>query len=330
MMVEIFNEDFLISSPEYDSVLENTVFPELKDVQEDFTVSGKGGVPLFCSVFRPENPRGTVLVLHGFTENAYKYSELIYSLIRNQFDVVAYDQRGHGRSGRSEGISDPSVTHVDRFDDYVEDLAIICDSVIKDLPKPWTVFSHSMGGAVTALFLERHPDVFSAASLCAPMIAPNTGGVPLSVAGGLAHALCLLGKGKKRPFFMKPYAGPEDFETSCATDYARFLWYDSVKCANKEFQNSVPSCRWIMESLAVTGKILAPGAPESVRCPVLLSTADKDFSVMPEPQKEFINRVPNGKHLFVKDSRHEIFRSVNTVLFPWWHEILNFLKEVKA
>ena len=51
---------------------------------------------------------------------------------------------------------------------------------------------------------------------------------------------------------------------------------------------------------------------------------------MPEPQKEFIDRVPNGKHLFVKDSRHEIFRSVNAVLFPWWHEILNFLKEAKA
>ena len=122
-MSELFNEDFLVSSPDYGRVLDGTVLPELQEVQENLTVTGKGGVPLFCSVFRPENPRGTVLVLHGFTENAYKYSELIYSLVRNRFDVVAYDQRGHGRSGRAEGISDPSVTHVDRFEDYVEDLA---------------------------------------------------------------------------------------------------------------------------------------------------------------------------------------------------------------
>lgn len=329
-MSELFNEDFLISSPEYGAVLDNTVIPQLKEIQEDLTVSGKGGAPLFCSVFRPENPRGTVLVLHGFTENAYKYSELIYSLVRNQFDVVAYDQRGHGRSGRAEGISDPSVTHVDRFEDYVEDLRIVCDTVLSGLPKPWTIFAHSMGGAVSALFLEQYPDVFSAASLCAPMIAPNTGGIPSCAAGTLARTLCLLGKGKKKPFFMKAYSGPEDFETSCATDPARFRWYDSVKYMNQEFRNSVPSCRWILESVAVTGKILAPGAPESVRCPVLLSTADKDFSVMPEPQKEFIGRVPKGKHLFVKDSRHEIFRSVNAVLFPWWHEILTFLKEAEA
>ena len=73
MMAEMFNEDFLISSPEYGNILENAVIPELKDVQENLTVSGKDGVSLYCSVFRPENPRGTVLVLHGFTENAYKY-----------------------------------------------------------------------------------------------------------------------------------------------------------------------------------------------------------------------------------------------------------------
>ena len=329
-MSELFNEDFLVSSPDYGRVLDGTVLPELQEVQENLTVTGKGGVPLFCSVFRPENPRGTVLVLHGFTENAYKYSELIYSLVRNRFDVVAYDQRGHGRSGRAEGISDPSVTHVDRFEDYVEDLAAVCETVLGSLPKPWTLFSHSMGGAVSALFLEQHPDVFSAASLCAPMIAPNTGGIPSGLSGCLARTLCLFGQGKKRPFFMKPYQGPEDFETSCATDFGRFTWYDSVKYGNKEYRNSVPSCRWIAESVAVTGKILAPGAPESIRCPVLLSTADRDYSVLPDPQKEFIDRVPKGRRIFVKDSRHEIFRSVNAVFFPWWHEILSFLKEAEA
>ena len=66
----LFNEDYLIQSVDYASVMDETVIPELQKVQEDRTIAGKGGMPLFCSVFRAENPVGTVLVLHGFTENA--------------------------------------------------------------------------------------------------------------------------------------------------------------------------------------------------------------------------------------------------------------------
>ena len=328
-MSDRFNEDFLISDPDYASVLNGAVIPELEKLQENRMIPGKDQLPLFCSVFRAVHSRGTVLVLHGFTENAYKYSELIFSLVRNCFSVVAYDQRGHGRSGRVSGLSHPSVTHVDRFDDYVDDLDIVCDTLLPDLPKPWMIFAHSMGGAVASLFLERHHDVFSAAAFCAPMIAPATGGIPPAAAAALCRFYCSIGRGKDYPFFMKPYSGPENFKTSCATDPSRFSWYDQVKTSRTDFQNSVPSYRWTVESLAVTRRILAAGAPESVTCPVLLSTADHDYSVIPGPQREFIDRVPKGRHLFVPESRHEIFRSVNSVFFPWWHTVLSFLKEAE-
>jgi len=75
----------------------------------------------------------------------------------------------------------------------------------------------------------------------------------------------------------------------------------------------------------VTKKILAPGAPEKIACPLLLFTAEHDYSVMPKPQEQFISRVPKGKRVFVTGARHEIFRSENKVFFPWWHEILSFL-----
>lgn len=325
-----FNEDFLIEAPDYAAVLNETVLPELEQAQESITVNGTGGCPLFCSLFRAENPVGTVVIVHGFTENAYKYAEMIYSLLKNRFSVIAYDQRGHGRSGRTEGLPHPSVTHVERFEDYVEDLRIICQTVLKDFPKPWTVFSHSMGGAVTALYLEKYQDTFSAASFCAPMIAPATGGLPRPFVSFFCRSACLIGRGKHYPFFMKPYSGPEAFETSSAADPARFAWYDRVKSSTPAYQNSVPSYRWTAVSVAVTRKILSPGAPESISCPVLLSTADVDFSVLPDPQIRFISRVPKGSRVFVKGSRHEIFRSANAVLFPWWHDIILFLKEAQA
>lgn len=327
-MKECFNEDYLVKSQDYGSVMDEIIIPELKKRARTQTVSGKDKFPLHCVMFSAENARGTVVIVHGFTENVYKYSEMIWSFLMNRFSVIAYDQRGHGLSGRAENLPHPSATHVDHFEDYVEDLKIICQEILPGFPKPWNIFAHSMGGAVTALYLESCTDTFSAAVLCAPMIAPNISGVPVWLASGMCRTACHSGRGKRIPFFMKPYSGPEDFKTSCATDPERFAWYDAVKASRKEYWNSVPTYQWILESIHVTGKILSPGKPESITCPVLLSTADHDFSVMPDPQKRFIERVRNGRHLFVKDSRHEIFRSVNDVFFPWWHEVLTFLEEV--
>ena len=156
------------------------------------------------------------------------------------------------------------------------------------------------------------------------MIAPHTGGIPATVASVLGLTAIKLGKAKNKPFFMKSYSGHEDFNTSCATDPARFEWYDQIKASRKVFQNSVPSYRWSYEALHVTEKILATNAPERISCPVMLFSAENDYSVLQAPQKAFIERVPNSQYIFVSGSRHEIFRSGNDVLFPWWHRILDF------
>lgn len=321
----VFNEDFLASSDQYQDTMESVILPWLKQRVTEKLIQTADNRPLFCASYTADVPVGTVVIVHGFTENAYKYSELIYSLLQHHYSVLAYDQRGHGRSWRDQGVSDLSVTHVERFDDYVSDLGIVCDSFLPTMPRPVFVFAHSMGGAVTALFLEKYPDVFQAAVLCAPMIAPNTSGIPVPVVEAICGAARLCHRGRKNPFFLKPWSGPEDFSTSCATDKARFDWYNGVKTAREQFHNSIPSYGWTRESVHVTARILAKGAPERISCPVVLFTADDDNSVLPEPQKAFISRVSNGRHVFVPGSRHEIFRSTDDVLYPWWHQVLSFL-----
>lgn len=324
-----FTESGLVCSENYSETMDGFVLPYLKEKEQVTLLPVGGGVSVYCTLIPAGHPRGTVVIVHGFTENAYKYAEIIYSLHANGYTVLAYDHRGHGRSTRAEGLQGLSVTHVDRFDDYVSDMKAVTGHFLPGLPKPWLVFCHSMGGAVTALFLERYPEVFSAAFMCAPMIAPNTG-VPKNVARAMAAAAVSGRKGRDYPFFMKPYSGPEDFDTSCATDRNRFDWYDRIKAATPEFQNSIPSYNWILESLRVTRRILAKGAPERISCPVLLSTADKDYSVMPKPQEKFIARVPKGRRIFVPGSRHEIFRSQNDVLFPWWDRVLAYFSDPES
>ena len=166
-MNERLNGDGLILSDRYEETMQGTVLPYLKERETVLTVQGAENRPLYCVTYRSDEPRGTVVIVHGFTENAFKFSEVIFSLLQNGFCVVAYDQRGHGRSWREDRLkADPSLTHVRHFTEYVRDLEAVCDTVLPSCPKPWTVFCHSMGGAVTSLFLSAHPDVFSRAVLC--------------------------------------------------------------------------------------------------------------------------------------------------------------------
>ena len=83
--------DFLVASPDYAGTMSEVVLPFLLEHETQSTLTAADGTPLYCVVYTAEKPAASVLVLHGFTENAYKYSELIYSLVNNGYSVVSYD-----------------------------------------------------------------------------------------------------------------------------------------------------------------------------------------------------------------------------------------------
>ena len=328
MAVARFNPDGLALSEGYAQTMEQAVLPYINARRTDAAVAGDGGRPLFTSRFDADAPRGTVLLVHGFTESADKFAELIHSLLRNGYSALAYDQRGHGRSWRDPALEgDPSLTHVDDFDEYVRDLEKVVEGPLAPMPKPWFLFAHSMGGAVSSLYMERHPGVIARAALCAPMIAPNLAGLPVPAAELMCAGAKALGKEKKRIFASKPYAGPEDFATSCATGRERFDWYDAVKAANPAFHNNGPTYGWTREAIRASKLVLAPGEVEKIDAPVRVYTAEDDNQVMPDAQQAFAERLRDGRRALVKGAKHEIYRSADDVLFPWWHEILAFFAE---
>ena len=321
-----FNPDGLILSERYADTMRDVALPYINARRHDRTIEGDGGRPLFVSRFDADAPRGTVLVVHGFTENADKFSELIHSLLRCGMSVAAYDQRGHGRSWRAPEITDISLTHVDDFGEYVWDMRAVFDQVVAEMPRPHRVFCHSMGGAVTALFMEENPGRIQRAAMCAPMIAPV---IPMPKAA--ARLLCggakRLGLGSRRIPGSRPYSGAEAFETAVATGRARFEWYEALRAATPAFQNNGPSYSWTLEAVNVTDSILAPGAVERIDAEVRLYTASLDNVVQPDAQKQFIDRVKRGASSVVEGAKHEIYRSDDAVLFPWWRGVLAFLSE---
>lgn len=319
-----FNEDSLVCSSHYMETMNGKVLPFLQAARHDCTVPGAGQKPLAVFRYDAQNPRGTVVILHGFTECAEKFSELIFSLLQNHYSVLAYDQRGHGASWRDGRIKDISLTHVTRFDEYVEDLQAVCNQALSGMPKPWFLFAHSMGGAVSCAFLEDHPGIFEKAVLCAPMIAPQSGGMPLWVGKLMCNTAKILGQGTQRIPMSAPWAGPEKFDTSCATGKSRFDWYDDLRVRTERYHNNGPTFSWTLEAFRVTARLLAPGMPEKISIPVRIYTAEDDNQVLPEAQEQMASRLQKGIRSIVRGAKHEIYRSPDSVLFPWWKEILAF------
>ncbi|HVE71713.1 MAG TPA: lysophospholipase [Thermoanaerobaculia bacterium] len=87
-----------------------------------------------------ENPRGTVLIVHGVGEHSGRYGHITALAHELGFDVVAYDHYGHGRSPGRKGTLPKSTT-------LLEDLAAVIDTIEV---RPLILIAHSMGGAVAA------------------------------------------------------------------------------------------------------------------------------------------------------------------------------------
>lgn len=93
-----------------------------------------------------DTPRATVLIVHGLGEHAGRYAHVAAALNARGYDVVAYDQRGHGRSGGRRGaLAAP--------DDLLRDLAVVVDAARARRPGPLVLLGHSMGGTVAARFV---------------------------------------------------------------------------------------------------------------------------------------------------------------------------------
>jgi alpha-beta hydrolase superfamily lysophospholipase len=127
------------------------------------TVSSRDGLHLYLRRSEATAACAEVILVHGFCEHSGRYCALTEHMVRRGFNVTAYDQRGHGLS---EGLPG----HVDRFDDYVDDLRRVVASVkARGDSRPIFVIAHSLGGLIALAYLSSKPAVAGAA-ISAPLL----------------------------------------------------------------------------------------------------------------------------------------------------------------
>ena len=111
-----------------------------------------------------EHARAIICIVHGMGEHALRYDHVASFLNEHEYHVVAYDQKGHGKSYGKRG-------HIDQLNDYLEDLELILDQIKTNHPNSKIVlYGHSMGGNVVANYLIQKKQDINAAVITSPLL----------------------------------------------------------------------------------------------------------------------------------------------------------------
>jgi alpha-beta hydrolase superfamily lysophospholipase len=111
--------------------------------------NGQNDFELYFQVWECDQPCGTIVLTHGLAEHSECYSDFAQRLNNFNWNVYAWDLRGHGRSHGRRG-------YVDHFSNYSRDLGLFVRKILvmeEDRENPLVLFGHSMGGLITALAL---------------------------------------------------------------------------------------------------------------------------------------------------------------------------------
>lgn len=108
---------------------------------EEGRIQGAGGLRICWTAHRVPNPRASLLVQHGFADHMGRYGFLIEALTAAEIDVWLFDARGHGVSGGRRG-------HVERFEDYHDDLRAMIALVTERAGGAPFLLGHSQGGLI--------------------------------------------------------------------------------------------------------------------------------------------------------------------------------------
>lgn len=316
----------IITEKDFQNKMDAEVAPILKKYRYSgyFSPDGKGN--LYYERYMQGQAEKVIVMVHGFTESAEKYTEMIYYFFQDGYQVYIVDIRGHGRSVREN--NDLSLVHIDNYERYITDLEYFVERIIKkEAPNiPIYLYGHSMGGGISAAFLEKNPDVFKKAILSSPMIRPATGSVPFSIACMIATIQVRRGKGKKYVVGQHEFCADETFENSASTSRERYEYYYRKKLKEKLFQTNGASYSWLREAARLSKFVLKKENCRKIHTEVLLFQAQQDDYVDRKAQERFVKQARNIQSVTMAGTKHEIYMSQDETMRTYIEQILAFLR----
>ncbi len=283
------------------------------------------GLQLYYEYFLCEGATASVIIVHGLSEFTKKYYEVAYYLLNEGYNVFIFDQRCHGLSDRL--TDEPDLIHVDRFEDYVADLKIFTDEIVlKASPLPIYIYSHSMGSAITAMYLSKNRDTVKKAVLSAPMFAPYTDKMPQPIARS-GMRLKSVFMGKKSKFKPSQRFNPEAAEKNC-TDIGknRFMHNLGLRRTEPRYQSTPMTTCWVLRALCLTRDFKRNKTAEKISAKMLLISAENDTSVRNDFQLKFAQKT-DCKMLALKGATHSILTGSDEQIAEYLTAVFDFYRD---
>lgn len=336
-----------IDDTDFERTMQNEVVPFLDTLRKTQRITAQGAREIYCETFVPEDfpagaggkkeCRGLIVLFHGFCEFCSKFDEFAYYVLKQGYALCRFDQFGHGFSGRETKNS--SKVHIRSFQTYVDCAHAVVEQAARplaaDLSKtqhkeiPLFLFAHSMGGAVAALFLQQHPDVFKAAVFSSPMFELQIPGMSNTAARILLTFIRLFGAGEKfvagRGEFTEHYVFADYKKTICSE--RRFFYHFNKRKNEVRYQTWNGTYAWLDESLKAIRRIFKKENLKKITTPILLFQAEKDDTVSLGGQNRFVELVPSARMIVCKGANHELCNGTNEIVARWYPELFDFFGE---
>ena len=268
-------------------------------------LKARDGVLLRNAVFMPDNPRGTVVLMTGYSEFIEKYFETISDLLAMGWAVAMPEWRAHGLSdGRGR---ESTRLFIKDFDINLRDLEDRWERLVTPLPAPHVGLAHSMGGLISLRFAQAHPDRFAALAQCAPMLGINIPAPAMALIKTVASVYALLGQADSWNPFDPPTTRPADpARNRITSDAARYKRGEDLYLAEHTLQVNGRSIGWLHAAAKAMADSARPAFLQSVRVPLFIGSAADDALVDNAAHEAALAHVPGAQGKLYAHAMHEL------------------------
>lgn len=262
--------------------------------------------------------KGTILLLQGRAEFIEKYREVIGELLGRGFAVASFDWRGQGGSERL--LRNSLAGHVEDFEDYQLDLeAVIAAMKLRDLPQPWSLLAHSMGGCLALHHIAKGNSPFRRAVLTSPLVAVTglggsmAGQVVSRMLSALGFAIWRIPFGTDVPRLRGPFEG-----NPFTRDPSRFGTARGWLEAHPHLGIGDPTIGWVAAAFHALDRFGDEDFGCLSRTPVLMLLAGADTVVLTASAEKLALRLRQASAMVLPGSRHEILMEQDEVRALFW------------
>lgn len=274
-------------------------------------VNASDGVRIRVGVWGPKDANATLILCPGRTEFVEKYGNFAKSLAEHGIATLVIDWRGQGLADRL--LEDRRIGHVAHFSDFQLDLRAALDLAGDlNLPRPWHILGHSMGGAIALRAVMNGLDVQSCV-FTGPMWGIHMAPVLRPVGWALAYAAPAVGLGQMLPptTRLENYVAANPFEGNMLTrDPAMYALMKRQIEIYPELALGGPSLTWLRESLAEARNLSRRPSPD-LPCVTFLGAEEKIIEV-----PRVYDRMaawPRGELVVLEDAEHEVLLEVPAI-----------------